>query len=405
MNKRCIFVLLIAGFAFYGCNGSGGSSGSSVSGASSTANRSASEGTTLDAADQNWLAQIFPNNDDFKSVHKYFDYASASNQYLSDFYGLYLLNGNLNHNNVALNFLAVNARILVNSNNYLAVQMPDGLVFNFYFNRNLTLNNKVIETRFNYMKPEVNNIDDLISALRTFKTTLNALGVTEQYLITNYNYNYENLINDKLQLQQPTTNVERVSDVVKFSTTNNSILLVPDPVHGNIDRYNQLFSVMQSSKFDWLGIEMFDQKYQKDINTFLSADINSQEYQAAYNVIIKNAIWVGKFPDEDQSHPENNRYLLLLKFCRENNIKVYALDKQGDPLYDLWGHGETPVGGDVRSLLWTFNMPNMDGISLSRGIVFGGSDHINNVYNVNVQDFYLNTNPTVKYFQLNLPVL
>ncbi|HLX54782.1 MAG TPA: hypothetical protein VKR58_12610 [Aquella sp.] len=403
MNKKCIFVLLFVVFTIWGCNGSGGSAGGNVSSASSTANRSDSEGTTLDVAPQQWLNQIFPNDGSFSAIHKYFDYASTTNQYLSDFYGLYLLKGNLNHNNVALNFLSAQAKILFDSSSYLVVQTQDGIIFDFYFNRNLILNGNVIETRFNYMRPEVNNIDNLISALQSFRNTLDRLRLTDQYLVANYNYDYEKLITDKLQLQQPTTNVERVDDGIKFSNTANAILLVPDPVHGNIDRYNQLFSAMQTSKFDWLGIEMFDQKYQKDIDTFLSADINSQEYQNAYNIIINNAIWKGKFPDEDPNHPENNRYFLLLKFCRENNIKVYALDKQGDPLYDLWGHGETPVGGDVRSLLWTFNMPNMreQGSTLTRGIVFGGSAHMSNEFNVNVQDFYLNTNPTVKYFKLN----
>ncbi len=156
-----------------------------------------------------------------------------------------------------------------------------------------------------------------------------------------------------------------------------SMVLVPE-THGSIGSINAVSSMIRSRKYSWLAMEMFPVHLQSSINEYLSAETSQDEFAASKKLqAYARSSWKTNLIDSPSD--AINLYLQLLKECRENNVRVIAME----PIRSKIEIGMEVIGKlRTRNYLWARLIP-----TTGRGIVFGGYHHFESPFSGNFQDF------------------
>jgi hypothetical protein len=339
------------------------------------------------------IRKPFPEGQ-YESQKKYWAAFSFPKPFLTDYYGLHCFN-RLKKERVLRDFVPLYAEILTQTDKSARLRFKDGFSFDFHFGKNLVSNAKIIEDSCDFAWTVSETVEDLIDSLNGLQNLLSKTGLEKEYLLPNPFFLMEKTLVIREKSLIPPAHFQKDPDLSLFSKDLNGIVFIPDGVHGNIERYEQLYRVLNEHRMDWFAIEMFTSTKQKALDTFIFGQEDSLEFLASRKALIE-ASWKGKFPDEDHEHPEQNRYFKLIELCRQQGIRVIGMES-GDKSYVLWGHGETPFGVGVRNVIWAKTIP-----TIGKGVVFGGSAHfidpLNPQKNSHVQDFIQEIRPNTQFY-------
>ena len=216
--------------------------------------------------------------------------------------------------------------------------------------------------------------------LQSFLALLDTLKLTDTYLVPNPGYADEVVVARQLSSGTPAV-VRADSTFATFAQSADGVLLIGERVHGRPEDLAIVTRVLESTKIDWLGLEMLDVANQPALDAYNRSKAGSAEHTQARAKLIAyfaNA-WNGRAGPKTTG--EENPYFKLVEAAHARGVRVIALEAASLP-YLLFRYGEVDFGGAVRSLWWVQRAP-----ASGRGIIFGGSAHFNSAKPVNVQDF------------------
>lgn len=330
---------------------------------------------------------INPNGYGYDST--YLEMISKPSKYLTDFIGIFPVQ-KVSKDRIKNDLVPGYAKVLSETDSTVELEFTGGWKAIWYYNCAFSFRGM----RVNY--PHIDFYDaktfqeflsyegELISILEEEKLT----GV---YLLTNPYYELELKV-DKILTSNASKAKTRVDSLgTRFQECKDCVFIVPDNVHGNIERYNELVSILEEQEFDWFGLEMLNVLVQDDLEILMTHREGSKKYEKAKKVIQEN-IWV-RFEEDKQQGPDENNYYKLLMMVKEKGKMAYALDMYLD--YILFRNGETKYGAKVRNYIWASSVPGR-----GKGIVFGGGAHFHGDELGNFQDFYKISNPESEIFIL-----
>ena len=229
--------------------------------------------------------------------------------------------------------------------------------------------------------------------VRSFLSLLDSLKLTDTYLVPNPGYADEVVVAQQMSAGAPAV-VTVDSSLSRFAQSADGVLLLGERVHGRPDDLAIVNSVLESTKIDWLGLEMLDVANEPVLDAYNRSKAGSAEYAQARAQLIAyfaNA-WNGRAGPKTTG--EENPYFKLVEAAHARGVRVIALEAASVP-YLLFRYGEVDFGGAVRSLWWAKRVPPK-----GRGIIFGGTAHFNSAKPVNVQDFIAAAQPNRPLYSL-----
>ncbi|KAK2756473.1 hypothetical protein FQN54_005366 [Arachnomyces sp. PD_36] len=316
---------------------------------------------TILVLDPELIGAQFPNPED---IQKYWEVVGKPNPVLGEYYGLHVLQP-VAKEVVARDFATPPpADGLENS---MKLNIWGNASVTFHFNKQLAkADGTIVDSGHNYAWLQAPSVDSLLSLLDWFHLELKQSGHSSKYLLPNHHFGLETENMERLAASDHRVTLTEDPDLSKFRSAGfNVLLVVTDPVHGDLERYADILDIVQHEELEWFGIEMYTQNVHSTIDAFLSEPEGSPKFRAAKQKLL-DVSWKN-FQDQEES-PEDNYYFRLIDICRRRRIGVYGMDI--DILYDLFGHGETPFGAMVRNSFWSQTLPTS-----GRGVLFGGSMH------------------------------
>lgn len=322
----------------------------------------------------------FQNAED---MQKYWAAVGKPSPHLGEYYGLHVLQPVVKE--AVVRDFATPSSAPADRGNSLSLNPWGNGSVTFHFSKRLAkVDGSIVDSGHSYAWFQAASVDHLLSLLNWFHLALKQRGHSSKYLLPNPHLDLEMQGMARLTASDHRVALTADPDRSKFdSAGSNALLAVPDPVHGDSKRYADILDIVQHENFDWFGIEMYTQAVQSTIDVFLSEPEGSPAFRAAKQKLL-DVSWTN-FHGLEKT-PEDNYYFHLIDACRRRNIHVYGMDI--DRLYDLFGHGETPFGGMIRSSFWSQALPTS-----GRGVLFGGSAHFEGTNRIQghpslfVQDF------------------
>lgn len=314
---------------------------------------------------------------------------SQPSEYLGDFFGIQAVKNN-SKEKIINDFTPKNATLISNDSNTVVLDFEWGGRATFYVNTSLVVSGNQVP--IDHIAFDGETYQDFLSSIESFKALLKQRNLTKQYLIPNPYYKEEQVVYRKIQSEHKNAEVTVDTTFSGFSQwKSDALLIVPDNVHGNMDRYNFLMEAINSTNFDWFALEMLSIGSQNALNDFLTKPKSSEEYVEAESALVKfyEKGWQFKFEGEE---PSEHPFMTLFRKLRAMKKKAYAMEND-DITYLVFRYGEAQFGGAVRSLLWAQRIP-----ANGKGIVFGGGGHLTNDEPLNFQDFYKDIAPKSRIF-------
>ncbi|KAA8648904.1 hypothetical protein EYZ11_013211 [Aspergillus tanneri] len=332
------------------------------------ANRPSQDNETILVLDPKLINAQVPNPEDSQ---KYWAAVGKPSPYLSEYYGLHVLHP-VTKEDVVRDFATQSPSD--SGGNSLSLDLEGGGNVTFHFVKHLAkTDGTIVDSGHDYAWFHAADVDHLLSLLDSFHLMLEQRGLASKYLISNPHLDLETRDMACLTASNSRVALTEDPDRSKFHSAGpDALLAVPDPVHGDPQRYADILDIVQNETFDWFGIEMYGQDVQSTIDAFLSEPEGSPSFIAAKQKLL-DVSWT--YFHALEKTPEDNYYLRLIDICRRRQIRVYGMDI--DMVYDLFGHGETPFGNMVRNSFWVQALP-LSG----RGILFGGSEHFKGAHRV-----------------------
>lgn len=315
---------------------------------------------------------------------------SKPSPFYSDFFGIQAIN-KLSKEIIRKDFVPLHASVVSNDSNQLELRFKEGYTATFYINTNLNVAGQMIERDHIYFSDSTWQL--FKANLDKFRALVKRLKLEKKYFITNPFYNNELATYNRIKANGPHAKVTTDSTGAAFNRSSNGLYIFPDPLHGDSAHFARLYTFLSTASYDWVGLEMLSQGWQKDINAFLTAAEGSEAYNAAKKRLVEFYAKGWKMKGKYNAN-EDGPWIKLFTMLRERKKKVYALESD-DIQYVIFRFGETPFGGMVRNSLWAQRIP-----ATGKGVVFGGSAHFTLAPPANFQDFAAAKNKLWQFFSL-----
>lgn len=216
-----------------------------------------------------------------------------------------------------------------------------------------------------------------LANLEDFRAELKAKG----YLLPNPMYPVEQAVSRRLAAKPAPAPLNVDPDLAAYDKAPDAVLLAPEGVHGVRESYDKLVALLAAHRFDWIGMEMLPASMQPTLDDFCVQPEGSARYDAARKALLAYFAdsWNGRAGPKTTA--EDNYYFQLVDFARRHHARVYGMENV--PMtYFFFRNGESAYGAAVRNHQWAAALP-----AKGRGVVFGGSAHMDQPNGANVQDF------------------
>jgi hypothetical protein len=319
-------------------------------------------------------------------------FISHPSTYYTDLYGIHALK-DFTSEKIIKDFTPTNAELIFQNSTMIQLRFHSGWNATFYPNSILVVKNASSPTDHVYIGG--NNAQELIENLIEFHDILKRNNLESTYLIPNPHYDMEKQVDLAFYSGKPTVNVTTDPTMTHFQTALNAVLIYPDPVHGDLPWYMQFMNELKTADIDWLGMEMLPSSMQKILDTFCTVSNSSTEYMnARFNLTTYFlSAWTLYFRLNITSG-EDSPYFKTVDMMQQKKGRVYGMDLL-DINFILFRYGESTFGAAVRSLNWANSVPIK-----GRGIVFGGSAHFTSTKPINMQDFLIARDDSIKLFSI-----
>ena len=216
-------------------------------------------------------------------------------------------------------------------------------------------------------------------------------GGLEAFLPLNPHEVEEQTAQSLLAAADPGSRATELGGFDAFLEEERAVYILPDPVHGDLDRYEMLLEMVRDPGVDWVAIEMLSITQQDALQTFLRGEVDDELLRAAEAEILAyyESNWNYQFGTT--ASPRENHYFRVLELARDLGKGAYALDAGVD--YMMFRYSEFPLGATTRNVIWADQLPR-DG----RGVVFGGSAHFNLGEPGTFQDFLARRRPELPIY-------
>lgn len=317
--------------------------------------------------------------------------SSSPSEYMSDFFGVQRLHDDLTHERVVQDFVPEFGTVVSpDTAAILTIRMSWGVDVEFFFDSAIDLNGAGTDRiTFGVLTDAAHGRDPSILAAE-FRSFLEQHGLSSAYLAPNRYYDDELVAFVQMHSEDVPIVVGELAGFAEFLQEEDAVYLVPDNVHGNQERYDLFVDFMSRPEVDWIALEMLDASLQDHVVDFVTAPEDSAEYAAARRALVDyySRTWNDAF---GAGPPESNHYLALLEKARELGKSAVALDVAFE--YQLFRYGEFPLGATTRNVLWARKLP-----AAGRGVVFGGSAHMDMGEKGNFQSFVRTAHPDLPIY-------
>jgi hypothetical protein len=322
----------------------------------------------------------------------FINFISHPSTYYTDFYGIHALK-DFTLEKIINDFTPIDADLIFQNSTIVQLRFHSGWNATFYPNSILVVKNVSSPTDHVYIGGD--NAQELIQHLTEFHNILKHNHLESSYLIPNPYYDMEKQVNLAFYSGKPTVNVTIDPNMTHFQMASNAIMIYPDPVHGDLSWYMQFMNTLKTTEIDWLGMEMLPSSMQKILDSFCTAPNTSTEYINARTNLATYFLtnWTHYFRLNITSG-EDSPYFKAVDLIRQKKGRVYGLDFDNINLF-FFRYGESDFGAAVRSLNWANSIPLKE-----HGIVFGGSAHFTSAKPINVQDFLIARDNSIKLFSI-----
>ncbi len=319
------------------------------------------------------------------------NFISHPSTYYTDFYGIHALKDFTSEK--IIHDLISSADLIYQNNTIVQLRFHTGWNATFYPHSSLVVKNANSPTDHVYLGG--NNAQELIQHITEFRDILKRTNLESTYLIINPYYDMEKQVDIAFYSDKSTVSVTTDSTMTHFQAASNAVMIYPDPVHGDLTWYMKFMESLNSTNIDWLGIEMVPSSMQNILDSFCTAPNDTVEYRSARVNLTTYFLsaWTPYFHLNITSG-EYSPYFKAVDMIRQKKGRVYGLDF-GDINFILFRYGESIFGASVRSLNWANSIPTK-----GRGIVFGGSAHFTSVKPINMQDFLIARDSSIKLFSI-----
>ena len=320
------------------------------------------------------------------------DFISHPSTFYTDLYGIHALK-DFTSDQILHDFTPMSAEVLFQNATILQLKFRSGWNATFHPHSALVIRN--FSTPIDHVYIGGDNAKELIQNLIEFHHILKRNNLESTYLIPNPHYGMEKQVNLAYYNGQSTVNVTLDPTMTQFQATTNALLIYPDPVHGDLSWFMQFMNALNTTDVNWLGMEMLPSSMQNTLDSFCTAPTSSLEYIEARTNLTTYFLsaWTPYFRLNITSG-EDSPYFKAVDLIRKKNGRVYGMDLN-DINFILFRYGESNFGAAVRSLNWANSIPLE-----KRGVVFGGSAHFTSQRAINVQDFVIARNTTMKLFTI-----
>ncbi|MGI8745628.1 MAG: erythromycin esterase family protein [Bryobacteraceae bacterium] len=318
------------------------------------------------------------------------EFAAATSKpspFYTDFYGVQAL-ADSTAAKIKADFVPKFAELVSENEHTVKLKFKSGWTGTFYPHSTLSVMGTDIPMDHMYVSGD--KWQEILKNVDEFRDLLKANGLEKAYLIPNPHYTDEAAVFSKWNSQAPGANIVLDPSLAALDQSKNAVFLAPEGVHGNLEGYNALNTVLAAHKLDWFGMEMLTTDMQPDLDQFVQSAAGAPEYATARKKLIDyfTASWNGR--SGPKTTGEENYYFKLVDQMRNKKTRVIGLE--GVSLtYILFRYGENAFGAAVRSYRWAQVVP-----ATGKGVIFGGSGHFTEPRSVNVQDFIKDRNPGVQ---------
>jgi hypothetical protein len=315
---------------------------------------------------------------------------AAPSRYYSDFFGFQAIR-DVPKTRILSDFVPKHGDVVSDDSASVTIQFKAGYTAQFFPQTTLEVMGSTAAV--SHVRFSGDDWRTLRRNLTSFLSLLDSLELSEQYLLPNPGYADEVVVGRQLSGGAPAV-VTADSMLSSFAQSSDGVLLIGERVHGRPEDLAIVRGVLESTKIDWLGLEMLDIANQPALDEYNRSKAGSAEHTQARAQLIAyftNA-WNGRAGPKTTG-PENP-YFQLVEAAHARGVNVIALEAASMP-YLLFRYGEVDFGGAVRSYWWAKRAP-----AKGRGIIFGGSAHFNSPKPVNVQDFIVMLQPNRPVFSL-----
>lgn len=222
---------------------------------------------------------------------------------------------------------------------------------------------------------------EVVANTSDFRAQLKAANLAKAYLIPNPMFAAEQEVARRIAAKDAPATMATDPDLALYDRSADAVLLAPEGVHGMRESYDKLAVLLQAHSFDWIGMEMLPAWLQPALDDFCTQPEGSARYAAARKALLGyfTDAWNGRAGPK--TAPEDNYYFQLVDLARKRHARVYGMENV--PMaYFFFRNGESGFGAAVRNHQWAAALPTH-----GRGVVFGGSAHMNQPDATNIQDF------------------
>ncbi len=341
------------------------------------------------APDMGTLIKPFLNTQGFLDPEFALAVAMPS-RYYSDFFGMQAIR-DVPASRIVADFVPAHAALLAQDSASVTLRFKAGYEARFF--PLSTLNIMVASAPISHVALSGDNWRVVRRNLSAFLSLLDSMKLASAYLIPNPSYDDEVATARQLSTGTPATVVVD-STFASFGQSSDGVLLIGERVHGRPEDLAILTKVLESTKLDWLGLEMLDASKQPAVDVYNRTKAGTPEHTAARAQLIEYfaTAWNGRAGPKTTG--EANPYFQMVEAAHARGARLVALEAASVP-YLLFRYGEVDFGGAVRSFWWAQRTP-----ASGRGVIFGGSAHFNSSKPVNIQDFIAAKQPKRPLFSV-----
>jgi hypothetical protein len=319
-------------------------------------------------------------------------FISHPSAYYTDLYGIHALK-DFTAEKIIKDFTLTDANVIFQNNTMIQLKFHSGWNATFHPYSSLVI--KYVSLPIDHVYIGGDNAQELIQNLIEFHEILKRNNLESTYLIPNPCYDMEKQVDRAFYSGKSTVNVTVDPTMKYFQAASNAVMIYPDPVHGDLPWYMQFMTALRTASIDWLGMEMLTSAIQTILDSFCTAPDGSTEYLNARHNLTTYFLhaWTPYFKLNITSG-EDSPYFKAVDLIRQKKGRVYGLDLDNMDFL-IFRYGESAFGAAVRSLNWANSIPIK-----GRGIVFGGSAHFTSTKPINMQDFLMTRDNSIKLFSI-----